>query len=161
VGQSSLPKPNVLLRDYFSREEIASDTIRFHNEREDTQLDGVQDRDLSGVRNKPPRILPPDQVLRDAERSTLEILNTKLLKLLPSYTSRFYKEGERTTKANRVDDAVESLICHWAFFRGKLDSRQQEWIRDLVKSETGFDLSTQGGNLLSLIVSTSAAVQGQ
>jgi hypothetical protein len=71
---------------------------------------------------------------------------------LPAFNTRFYSEGEKALKSNRGEDAVEAFLCYWTFFRGKLDPVQAEHINDVVKRETGFDLSRQGSSILSSIV---------
>ncbi len=148
--QHSIVELSITMRDYLTRDVVASDNVSFHNEREAIQIDGVKEGDTHGLQNQPVRLPSPEQVLREAERTVLESLDKKIIELLPAFTNRFFNEGEKALKAGRIDDAVESFICHWVFFRGRLDSAQSEHVVEVVKRETGFDLVRDGANLLSM-----------
>jgi thioredoxin-like negative regulator of GroEL len=145
---------DVTLRDYFSREALATDTIGFHDEKEAVEIDGVRAQDVNGLRNQPVRLPSTEQVLREAERTVLEQLEKKISTMLPVYTNRFFNEAEKAFKSGQVDDAVEFYLCHWTFFRGKLDSAQMNRIADVVKRETGFDLFKQGASLLAMSIAS-------
>jgi hypothetical protein len=99
---------------------------------------------VNRLRNQSPLIQPPEQVLREADCVAMEGINSKVAIVLPLYINRFFKEGERTLKENRLDDAVEAFICHWTFFRGKPDPPQAVTLVETVKNQTGFDLASQG-----------------
>ncbi len=157
--QQTAIEVTVTLRDYFSRDALAADTVSFHDEREAVEIDGVRPQDVTGVQNQPVRLPSTEQVLREAERTVLDQLEKKIRALLPTYTSRFYNEAEKALKSGQVEDAVEYYLCHWVFFRGKLDPAQTERIADIVKRETGFDLYKQGGYLLSMSIASAPAMQ--
>ena len=141
----------ITLRDLFTREMIAREFVSFVKDGEGDEISGVRESDVSGVRNLPVRLAAPEQVLREAERSCLESLDTKIKNLLPQFTQRFFKEGQKMLELGKVEDAIEQFICHWAFFRGRLESPQEEFIADTVRREIGFDLRKNGQELLSLV----------
>jgi hypothetical protein len=154
--QQTAVEVSVLLRDYFSRDELARDTIRFDDKRQATEIDGVRLQDVTGLQNQPVRLPSPEQVLREGERTVLDQLEKKIRQILPTYTNRFLTAAERAVKAGQIDDAVEYYLCHWVFVRGKLDPAEADRIANIVKRETGFDLHRQGANLLSLTIGATA-----
>jgi hypothetical protein len=146
----------VTMRDYFSREALITDTISFHDEKEAVEIDGVRPQDVNGLRNQPVRLPSTEQVLREAERTVLAQLEKKISTVIPTYTNRFFNEAEKAFKAGQTEDAVEFYICHWIFFRGKLDGAQMNHVADIVKRETGFDLLRQGASLLAMSIASAA-----
>jgi hypothetical protein len=141
----------VTLRDWFTREAIATVTIPFQNERSATEIVGVRDRDVTGLQNQPVRIPSTDQVLREAERAVLEGLERQLGEVMPKYAGRFLGEAENALKAGRDEDALEAFICHWAFYRGRLDSKQATRVNDSVFNGTGLDLTKDGEKVLRML----------
>ncbi len=154
--QQTAVEISVTMRDYFSREALATDTIGFQDEKEAVEIEGVRPQDVNGLRNQPVRLPSTEQVLREAERTVLEKLEKKIGDIVPIYTSRFYNEAEKAYAAGQVEDAVEYYLCHWIFFRGKLDGAQMNRIAEIVKRETGFDLLKQGSTLLSMSIASAA-----
>jgi hypothetical protein len=144
----------VTLRDYFSRETIASRTIPFHDERSFTEIAGVKETDVNQLANAPIRLTPLQDVLEKGQRTVLENLDKVIAELIPIYTNRFYNEAEKAVKADRPEDAVEAYLCHWAFVRGKLDPIQSDRIVEIVRRETGFDLTKMGEALYRSISTT-------
>lgn len=151
--QQTAVEITVTLRDYFSRESFANDTIDFHEEKEATEIVGVRPKDVNSLMNEPVRLPSTEQVLREAERTVLEKLEEKINAIVPIYTKRFFNEAEKAFKAGRVDDAVEYYLCYWVFTRGKLDDTQKNRIAGIVKREIGFDLFKQNDTLLSMSIS--------
>lgn len=143
---------DVVLRDYFSKEVIAQDRITHHDERDAVEVTGVKERDINGLQNQVARLPDKEQALSEATRITREALDKILPQILQVYTQRFYKEGEKALKEGRMDDAVEAYLCHYAFFRGKLDPAQAEKISDTVLRETAFDLNKQGEKLIQQLL---------
>ncbi len=142
----------MVLRDYFSKEVIAQDKIRYSAEQEGTEVSGVRDTDVSGVHTQPLRLPEKEESLAEGARIVREDLDKKLPQLLHSYTTRFFGEGEKSLKAGRSDDAVEAYLCHWAFFGGHLDQSQMDKIVDIVKRATGFDLLQHGDKLMAQLL---------
>lgn len=150
--QHTTVEAQVTLRDWFTRQAITSVALPFHNERSAVEIYGVRDRDINGLQNQPVRMPSTDQVLREAERYVLEGLEKQLRELLPKYTARFSGEAEKALKADRYEDAAEAYICHWAFYRGRLDPGQVERVNEIVFAETGFDLAKDGAKALPMLV---------
>lgn len=146
----------LLLRDNLTREVIASERIAVSDGRSDEEVKGVHEKDVKGARNRASLLVSEQQALRELERSVLNELTTKAIAMLPSYTRRFFREGQSALKSDRTDEAVENFICHWAFFRGKVDRGEMDIAGDVVLRETGFDLSTEGSRFLSFAVATAA-----
>jgi hypothetical protein len=142
----------IALRDYFSKEVVAQDRITHQDERDAVEISGVKERDINGLQNQTARLPDKEQALSEAARITREALDKILPQILQVYTQRFYKEGEKALKEGRVDDAVEAYLCHYAFFRGKLDPAQAEKISETVLRETGFDLNKQGEKLIQQLL---------
>jgi hypothetical protein len=150
--QHSTVELNLTLRDYVSREVLKSDFVRYTPmERQAVEIEGVKDSDTNGLQNQRLRLPTTEEDLRAAERAALDSLDKKLQEILPAYSNRFFNDGERAMRANDVDRAVESYLCHWAFFRGKLPQTQMDRVADIVKKETGFDLKKEGSVFLALL----------
>jgi len=142
----------LFLRDNLTREIIASERVVATDDRSDEQVTGVHEKDNTGARNRALTLVSEQQALRELERSVLNEITTKTLAMLPNYTRRFLKEGQSALKDDRTDEAVENFICHWAFFRGKLEPAELEPMAGVILRETGFDLSTEGPRFLSFAV---------
>jgi hypothetical protein len=142
----------VILRDYFSKEIIAQDKIIHTDEREGVEISGVKDRDVNGLHNQTLRLPDKDQALSEGARIVREGLDKILPQILQAYMLRFFNEGERALKAGRPDEAAEAYLCHYAFFRGKLEPAQAEKISNIVMRETAFDLSKQGEKLIQQLL---------
>ena len=122
----------LFLRDNLTKEVIASDRIAVNGDRTDDETKGVHEKDVKGGRNRASILVSEQQALRELERSVLEQITTKTIAMLPSYTRRFFKEGQNALKSDRTDDAVENFICHWAFFRGKVDRAELDVLGDVI-----------------------------
>jgi hypothetical protein len=135
------------LRDLESKQNIAREVISSApalREMKDTEIRGVHPQDVKGVREQPPTMLTESQALREAERQVLEQITSKTLTMLPKYTKRFYAEGHLAMEQGRVDDALENFICHWGFFRGRVEKGELDTLSSLVYSRTGFDFQKDG-----------------
>jgi outer membrane protein assembly factor BamD (BamD/ComL family) len=152
-SQHTTVEIQVTFRDYFSKESIASKTIRFHDERSATEIAGVKETDVSHAENSPVRLTSPQDVLEKAQRAALEDLDQAIAQILPVYVNRFYNEAEKAMKAKKLEDAVEAYLCHWAFMRGKLDAEQLDRISEVVRQETAFDLKRNGEALYRAVSS--------
>jgi hypothetical protein len=157
--QQTTVEVTVTLRDYFSREALATDKVSFHDEKESVEIVGVKPEDTNGLQNQPVRMPSTEQILREAERTVLDQLEQKIRTILPMYTNRFFNEAEKAYKVGQIDDAIEYYLCHWEFMRGKLDKAQMERIAEIVKRETGFDLYSQGSYLLSISIASAPQTQ--
>jgi hypothetical protein len=142
----------LFLRDNLTREIIASERVVATDDRSDEEVTGVHEKDNTGARNRALTLGSEQQALRELERSVLNEITTKTLAMLPNYTRRFFKAGQSALKDDRTDEAVENFICHWAFFRGKLEPAELEPMAAVILRETGFDLSTEGPRFLSYAV---------
>jgi len=131
---------NLELRDMLEKQLISDDKIEVVDKRTGVEIAGVRDKDVNQLINKPARLPSADAVLQDAQRVALTQLDEKLNQLVAPYVQRFYAEGEKALRDNRVEDAVENFLCHWYFFRGRLPEEQSKTIRTLVKRECGLDL---------------------
>jgi len=141
------------LRDFHTKEIIATEVISSNpalKEMKDTEVRGVHPADVKGVREQPPTMLTESQAVKEAERQVLEQITAKTMAMLPKYTKRFYAEGQLAMEQGRVDDAVENFICHWSFFRGKLEKSELENLSGLVYARTGFDFQKDGRTLPGL-----------
>ncbi len=150
--QSTDIEIEISLRDSNSKEIIAQEKIPYHVESNGVEVTGVRDRDLDGHQNVKLRLPEKEEALAEAARVVREELDKKLPLVLQQYTYRFFNEGEKALKAGRVDEAVESYLCHWAFYRNKLDATQMERISDVVKRETAFDLARHGEKLMEQLL---------
>ena len=139
------------LRDFFTKSQIESQEIVFFEVKEDSQLDGVRESDISLVQNEPVRLPSPEQMLARAQREVLDSLEEKIKESLPAYIHRFYREGMRLHEAGRRTEAAELFVCHWAFLRGRLPAAQREVVFGVVKEETAFDLARDGQAFLSAL----------
>jgi tetratricopeptide (TPR) repeat protein len=150
--QRSVIELNLTLRDYISRQVLKSHPIRYSPpERQAIETEGVKETDVNGLQNQRLRLPSTDEDLRLTERTTLDNLDKKLQEILPTYTNRFFNEGEKAMRANDVERAVEAYLCHWAFFRGKLPATQLDRVTDVVKRQTGLDLKKEGPVFLDLL----------
>jgi hypothetical protein len=144
------------LRDFHTKEIIGSEVISSDpalREMKDTEIRGVLPTDVKGVRDQPPTMLTESQALKLAERQVLDQITTKTIAMLPKFTRRFYAEGRLALEQERFDDAVENFICHWGFFRGKLEKVELESLSEVVYNRTGFDFAKDGRVLTPLVVS--------
>lgn len=147
----------VTLSDLVTREVIAKDVIRFTHKDEGEELSNVRERDESGVRNQEVRLPDPKQVLQKAQRDVLASLERKAGELLASFTHRFYFEGERLHQMGRSGDAAEHFLCHWAFFRGRLDPPESDVVERVLREQLGVDLTRDGQTLLSMVARVAPA----
>jgi hypothetical protein len=141
------------LRDFHTKEVIASEVISSDptlREMKDTEIRGVNPADVKGVRDQPPTMLTETQALKLAERQVLDQITSKAMTMLPKFTKRFYTEGRLAVEQGRLDDAVENFICHWGFFRGKLEKGELENLSGVVYARTGFDFQKDGRTLTGL-----------
>jgi hypothetical protein len=133
-------KMNLELRDMLEKQLISADKIEVEDKKTGIEMAGVRDKDVNQLLNKPARLPSADQLLQDSQRVALQQLDEKLNQLVAPYVQRFYAEGEKALRDNRVEDAVENFLCHWYFFRGRLPEEQSRTIRTLIKQECGLDL---------------------
>ena len=150
--QSTDIEVEISLRDSNSKEIIAQEKIPYHVELTGQEVTGVRDRDLDGRQNLKLRLPEKDEALAEASRVVREELDKRLPLVLQQYTYRFYNEGEKAFKAGRIEEAVESYLCHWAFYRNKLDPAQMLRISDIVKRETAFELAKHGEKLMEQLL---------
>ena len=152
-SQQVYVEATLTLRDFHTKEIIATEVISSNpalKEMKDTEVRGVHPADVKGVREQPPTMLTESQAVKEAERQVLEQITAKTMAMLPKYTKRFYAEGQLAMEQGRVDDAVENFICHWSFFRGKLEKSELENLSGLVYARTGFDFQKDGRTLPGL-----------
>jgi tetratricopeptide (TPR) repeat protein len=149
--QKTVIKVQLTIRDFLTRETIASDEISFVDEREGAELTGVHERDANGLRNEPVRLPPTDQVLREAERTVLDSLEARVSEILPAYTKRFFNQGKKALALGQPAEAAEQFLCHWAFFRGRLDGDEADVTCKTVREETAFDLHRESAEFRKLV----------
>lgn len=146
-SQQTHVEATLTLRDFQTKEIIATEVISSDpalREMKDSEVRGVLPTDVRGVRDQPPTMLTEAQALKQAEREVLEKITSRSLVMLPKFTRRFYAEGRLALEQERLDDAVENFICHWGFFRGKLEKGELEGLSGVVYSRTGFDFQKDG-----------------
>ncbi len=131
-------------RDMLEKQLLGSDEVDINRQDKATEVAGVQERDVNGLINRPARIKTPEQLLREAERDGLKALDEKVPALLAKYTERYYNEGEKMLAEGRTGDALENFVCYWYTFRGRMDEKRSQHIREVVKLYTGFDLNVPG-----------------
>lgn len=141
----ALVKMNLEVRDYLEKQLIGSDSISVADERPGVEIAGVRDKDVNQLMNKTARLPTAEQVARDCERNALQQVDDKVRALVNQYLQRFYEEGEKALRENRLEDAAENYLCHWFLMRGRMDEKQAQRIRDTVKALTGLDISTTVG----------------
>ncbi len=137
------------LRDFFTKNRIEDREIIFSEVKEGIQLDGVRESDTSLVRNEPVRLPSPEQMLARAQREVLDGLEEKIREDLSAYTHRFFREGIHLLESGRPGEAAELFLCHWAFFRGRIQEEQRARVVRVVKEETGFNLARDGRDFLN------------
>jgi hypothetical protein len=119
-----------------SGEEIK--TLRSDSGRE---VKNVQPGDWHNKQNQDLKIASKEEALTEVERNVNESLGLKLAGFVDSYLKRFLQEGKNKMEQRQMEEAVEFLLCHWAFVRGNIaDSADARLISDLVRQETGFDI---------------------
>jgi hypothetical protein len=149
--QKTMIKMQLTIRDFLTRETIASGEISFVDEREGAELAGVHEKDANGLRNEPVRLPSTDQVLREAERTALDTLESRVAEILPAYTKRFYNQGKESLALGQSAEAAEQFLCHWAFFRGRLEAEEAQVVVETVRQETGFDLQRESAEFRKLV----------
>jgi len=148
------------IRDFFTRETIAQDSIDFLDEKSAIEQTGVHEKDVNGLRNEPVRIPSTEQMLREAERVVLEGLEKKIEEIVPHFTRRFLEEGKKALEAGRRDEAAEHFLCHWGFFRGRMSPQEAEFVSKVVELETGFSLLAGGDEFRSLVDRVTVIIPG-
>jgi hypothetical protein len=147
----------IVVRDLFTREKFAEQQVTITDEMTGVELRGVSEDDISRSGQSPveERLasdLPDlDQQLHQAERKALDQLAVKVEQVVPTFTERFFRAGKAALEKGRSDEATEFFLCHWAFFRGRLDEAEMGLVWDAVKKDIGFDVQAQGPKALALI----------
>jgi hypothetical protein len=137
------------LRDMLEKQLLGSDDIESAEQDTATEIAGVQPRDINGIINRQARMKTQEQLQQDAELAALKSIDQKIPPLIAKYDQRYYNEGEKALGAGHTDDAVENFLCYWYTFRGQMDEKRAQHIRQLVKLYTGFDLDASGSPLSS------------
>lgn len=132
---------NLEMRDMLEKLLLGSDVIEAADKKSDVEISGVREKDLN-LLNRAARLPSAEQLLQQCQRLALEQLDEKVPRLVSQYLQRFYAEGEKALREGRAEDALENFLCHWFFFRGRLDEDQSRRIVELVKREIGLDLTT-------------------
>lgn len=140
----ALVKMNLEVRDMLEKQLLGAETIEKGDKKVGVEIAGVREKDVNHLFNKPARLPASDQLLRESERNALEEVDDKVQRLMGQYLQRFYKEAEKALQEGRADDAMENFLCHWFFFRGRLEESQARRIQDLVRQHIGLDLSAVG-----------------
>jgi len=140
----ALIKLSLEVRDMLTKQPLGSEAIEVGDQKTQLEIAGVRDKDINHLANRQARLPSADQLLRECERKALEQLDEKLRTMALQYLQRFYNEGERALREGRNEDGLENFLCHWYSFRGGLDARQAQRIRDLIRFATGFELSPTG-----------------
>jgi hypothetical protein len=135
---------NLEIRDMLEKQLLGSDSLDVLRQEEATEIAGVRDRDVNNLINRPARMKSAEQMIRESERDALQGLDEKVQALMTKYIQRFYSEGEKALREGRNDDALENFLCYWFTFRGRMDQKQSDHIREVTKQITGFDLSSTG-----------------
>jgi hypothetical protein len=137
----ALVKINLEIRDHHTKQLIEARVVEGKKEAQQTEIVNVRDRDTNNLSNRAARMPPSEQLLREAEEATFQKFDDDIARMVRMYTDRFYLEGEKALQESRVSDALENFLCHWFFYRGKVDESHAQRIRDLVKKELGLDLN--------------------
>lgn len=130
---------------------LAGEEIKQDKSEIGREISGVHSADQNGLQNLPLRMTSPEEALSRAELEVGESLGTRLPDLLTSFAQRFLQEGKQRLQRNQPDEAVEYLLCHWAFVRGVMNNADAAMIRNLVRQETGFDLNRYQQEFFSLV----------
>lgn len=126
--------------DQLEKRPIGSDEgVDVTRQDEAIETTGVQQTDVNGLTNRPPRVKSPEQLLQEAENDALKSLDEKVPALLSKYTERYYNEGEKALSEGRIDDALENFICYWYTFRDRMDEKHSQRIREVVKQYSGLE----------------------
>lgn len=144
LGVRALIRMNLELRDMLEKQLLGQQLVETNRQQSQVEIAGVREKDVNHLTNKPARLPSAEQLLRECERNTLELLDEKVRLLVSQYLNRFYAEGEKALREGRTEDALENFLCHWHSFRGRLEESQSRRIRELVKREMGLDLSAAG-----------------
>jgi hypothetical protein len=137
------------VRDMLEKRLLGSDEIESTEQEKATEIAGVHASDVNGLINRQARIMTPEQLARDAELDALKAVDAKVPTLLANYVHRYYKQGERALGEGRPFDAVENFICYWYTFRGQMDEKRSQHIRDVVRQNNGIELDTSDSLLTS------------
>lgn len=141
LSVSALVKLNLEMRDMLEKQLLGSEAVEKADKKSTVEIAGVRDKDVNHLFNKPARLPAAEQILRECERSALEQMDAKVQRLVTQYLQRFHAEAEKALREGRAEDALENFLCHWYFFRGRLEEKQSRQILDLVKSQLGIDLN--------------------
>lgn len=137
------------IRDMLEKQLLGSDEVDSTEQDKDTEVAGVHANDVKGLINRQARIKTPEQLARDAELEALKAVDAKVPALLADYVHRYYREAERALGEGRPWDAVENFLCYWYTFRGQMDENRSRHIIEVVKQNTGLDLSTSDSVMAS------------
>jgi len=128
------------MRDMLEKQLLGSDAVEATEQDNATEIAGVQIKDNKGLINRQARIKPTEQLERDAQLDALKALDDKIPHLLSNYIHRYYNEGEKALGQGHASEAVENFLCYWFSFRGQMDEKRSQRIREVVKLNTGLDL---------------------
>ncbi len=148
----------ISLSDVKTKEILFDDVITYREEQPADQVTGAHEKDVHGARDEEPLLPTPEQSLQKAQRQVLAALEEKIITILPLFTHRFFKEGQKLHDLGRNSEAAEQMLCHWAFFRGRLDDSEAGLTTRLILEETGFDVEKNGNDFLALVARTAPAV---
>ncbi len=146
------------LSDLKTKEVIFDGVIAFSEEQPAVKVEGVHAKDASGARDEALLLPSTEQSLQKGERHVLASLEAKIAEILPLFTHRFFKEGGKLYDLGKRAEAAEQMLCHWAFFRGRLDESQAEFSARVILEEAGFDVERNGAEFLSLVARTAPSV---
>ncbi len=137
----ALIKMNLELRDMLEKQLLGSEAIEASEENKQVEIAGVREKDVNNLMNKSARLPPVEQALQECNRKALQQVDDKVPRVVTQYLNRFYAEGMKALREGRSEEAVENFLCHWFFFRGRVNETQSQQIRDHVRFHTGLDLT--------------------
>jgi hypothetical protein len=139
------------LTDALSAVSLSRITIPYSSSVKGTEITGVNEKDATGRQNQNLIMTSKEEALGQAQRFVLDELGNKLPEMLALFTNRFLQEGTHRKEENKLEDAVENFLCHWAFFRARLSPADIQLIQGPVMALTGFDIIKNKQEFLKLI----------
>jgi len=140
--------------DHLRKERIVLKEIFRDKERKGFEITGAKEPDI----DQPIAWQPAAEDLLDLQSDIGKELDLTIPALLKPYLDRFYAAGEQSLKNKRPEEAAENFLCHWAFYRGKVEEDVRlKAVRNTILQLTGFDLNKDGVRLVEALMKSHAA----
>jgi hypothetical protein len=121
---------------------------------EGTGITGVHGDDKDKLKDQPPDMPDPEQAITAAQANVQQQIRRELPEFITPYVERFLRGGKQVM-AGKSDEALEYLLCYWAFVHGRVGDHLSEadarLLQDFVRKETGYDIVKARDEYMALI----------